>query len=176
MKRWFQRRLPREQGLVVVFAVLGALIWLSVANGRLRAQLSDWRASDSELTAQQLWLDRQQAITTQAATAVRNLEPARTYDATRLVTTVTSLAGAAGLAPAIDPPVTQRTSQFAYHQIRVSFQRASLGALLKFSDELARQAPYLSLEQIALQADRAAADTLSVTLLISATQIETATP
>ncbi len=44
-------------------------------------------------------------------------------------------------------------------------------ALLSFYDELAKQAPYLSLEQIATQTQRASPGMLDVTLQISATQI-----
>ncbi|MBI2497651.1 MAG: general secretion pathway protein GspM, partial [Opitutae bacterium] len=71
----------------------------------------------------------------------------------------------------IDPPVTQRTPQFAYHTIKVTFRRANLPALLNFYDELTKQAPYLNLESMALQTDRAAAGALNVTLQVSATQI-----
>jgi hypothetical protein len=42
---------------------------------------------------------------------------------------------------------------------------------LKFYDELAKQAPYLNLESIALQTDRSAPGALNATLQISATQI-----
>lgn len=171
MRSWFQSRNRREQLLVTLFVVLGALIWLTSASGRLRSGLAGWRSTRGDLAAQQLWLDRRQEIETQSVAAVRNLDPARTYDATKLVATVTSLSSGAGLQPSIDPPVTQRTPQFAYHNIKVTFRRANLPALLNFYDELTKQAPYLNLESIALQTDRGAAGALNVTLQISATQI-----
>lgn len=171
MKNWFQSRNRREQLLVTLFIVLGALIWLTGASGRLRTRWAGWRSTQTELGAQRLWLDRQQEIEGASTAAVRNLDPARTFDATKLVATVTSLASGAGLVPAIDPAVTQRTPQFAYHTIKVTFRRANLPALLKFYDELTKQAPYLNLESVALQTDRAAAGALTVTLQVSATQI-----
>ena len=171
MRSWFNSRNRREQVLVTLFAVLAALIWLSSASGRLRAHLAGWRSTKTELAAQQLWLDRQKEIEAQSVAAVRNLEPARTFDATKLVATVTSLASGASLQPAIDSPVTQRTPQFALHTIKVTFRRANLPALLNFYDELNKQTPYLSLESMALQTDRGAAGALNVTLQISATQI-----
>ncbi len=176
MKGWFQARQYREQVLVAVFVLLGAGIWLSSANGRLGRRLGEWRSSREDLAAQQLWLDRAEAIRKQSADAVRNLDPARTYDATRLATTVSALAGHAGLVASIDPPVTQQAGQFAYHQVRVTFSKAVLPALLKFSDELARQAPYLNLEEIVLQSGQATGDTLNATLQISATQIAPGQP
>ena len=171
MRTWFHFRNRREQLLVTFFTVMAALVWLSYGAGRLQKQIAGWRATRGDLAAQQLWLDRQQEIEAQSVAAVRNLDPARTLDATKLVATVTSLATAAGLQPAIDSPVTQRTPQFAFHTTKVTFRRANLPALLNFYDELSKQAPYLSLESVALQADRAAAGALNATLQISATQI-----
>ena len=171
MRTWFQSRNRREQLLVTFFTVMAALVWLSYGAGRLQKQIAGWRSTRGDLAAQQLWLDRQQEIEAQSVAAVRNLDPARTLDATKLVATVTSLATGAGLQPAIDSPVTQRTPQFAFHTTKVSFRRANLPALLNFYDEMSKQAPYLSLESVTLQTDRAAAGALNATLQISATQI-----
>jgi hypothetical protein len=171
MRRWFEGRHRREQVLVTLFVVLAAVAWLFSALGRLRARVDGWRSAQAALSAQQLWIDRRQDIEARSAAAVRNLDPGHTYDATKLVGTINSLATAAGLSVAIEPPQTQRTPQFAYHSARVTFRRTNLPALLNFYDELAKQAPYLNLESIALQTDRAAAGALNATLQISATQI-----
>lgn len=171
MRSWFQSRNRREQLLVTLFVILGALVWVAGAAGRLRARSAGWNSARVELGAQQLWLDRQKEIEAASGAAVRNLDPARTFDATKLVASVTSLAGGAGLQPAIDPAVTQRTPQFALHTIKVTFRRANLPALLNFYDELTKQAPYLNLESIALQTDRGAPGALNATLQVSATQI-----
>jgi hypothetical protein len=171
MKHWFQRGRRREQLLLTAFVILGALVWLLSASGRLRASWADWHATRTDLATQRLWLDRQKEIEASAGAAIRNLDPTRTYDATRLVSTVTTLATGASLSPSIDSPVTQRTPQFAFHTIKVTFRRATLSSLLSFYDELAKQAPYLNLEQIAMQTERTAPGMLNVTLQISATQI-----
>jgi len=171
VKHWFQRGRRREQLLITTFVLLGAFIWLLSALGRVKTQWTDWHFARTDLATQQLWLNRQKEIEISAGAAVRNLDPTRTYDATRLVSTVTSLATSASLTPAIDSPVTQRTAQFAYHTIKVTFRRATLNALLGFYDELAQQSPYLNLEQIAMQTERSAPGLLNVTLQISATQI-----
>ncbi len=171
MRSWFNARKRSEQMLVTLFIVMAALIWVSSGLGRLRAQITGWRSTRGDLAAQQLWLDRQKEIEAASLSAVRNLDPARTLDATKLVSTVTSLSSGASLQPAIDSPVTQRTPQFALHTVKVTFRRAVLPSLLNFYDELNKQAPYLNLEAMTLQTDRAAVGTLNVTLQISATQI-----
>ncbi len=171
MKTWFQSRNRREQLLITAFAFLGAFVWLLSVSGRFRARWAEWHSTQTEVSAQQLWLERQKEIEARAAEAVRNLDPARTFDPTRLMSTVGALASAASLTPTIDPPVTQRTPQFAFHSMKVTFRRVAPVSLLSFYDEVAKQAPYLSLEQIAMQTERSAPGMLNVTLQISATQI-----
>lgn len=171
MRNFFQKRSRREQSLLVAFTLMVALTWAVSALARIRTRWQDWSSARAEVATQQLWLDRRAEVEARAAAAVRNLDPARTYDATRLVTAVTALASQAGLQPSIDSPQTKPTPQFAYHTIKVNFRRANLNSLLTFYDELAKQAPYLNLEQIALQTDRTAPGFLSATLQISATQI-----
>ncbi len=170
MRAWFNGRSRREQLLVTLFVLLGAGIAFTSAARRLRAEVAAWRSARLEQTAQQLWLDRREEIERRAASAVSNLDPSRTYDATGLAATITRLASSAGLSPAVDPAVTQRTPQFAYHTARVTFRRASLPALLRFYDDLAREAPYLNLEQVAVLSDRAPG-VVNVTAEISATQV-----
>ena len=87
MKHWFNRGRRREQLLVTAFVLLGALVWLLSAAGRLRTQWENWHATRTDLATQRLWLDRHKEIEAAAGDAVRNLDPARTFDATRLVST-----------------------------------------------------------------------------------------
>ncbi len=171
MRAWFNQRNRREQVLLTTFILLAAAIWATAAAGRFRARLEAWRSARLEQQAQQLWIDRRDEITRRSVAAVSNLDPSRTYDATGLVSAVTTLAKNAGLAPAVDSAATQRTPDVAYHTARVTFRRAGLPAVLKFYDELARQSPYLDLNRAAIQTDRAAPGALNVTLEISATQI-----
>lgn len=171
LKRFFQTRSRREQWLITVFLLGLAAVWLADSLGRAGAAWREWRSVGAAADTQELWLGRQAQIEAAAAAAAGNLDPARTYDATRLVGAVNTLATGAGFRPQIDPAQTRRTPQFAYHTIKVTVRRASLAALLGFYDELAKQAPYLSLEQISVQAERGSQGQLTATLQISAPQI-----
>ncbi len=170
-KQWILSRTVREQTLVVVLALAASLVWLFSGLKHVKRSYADWQLSRQEHANQQLWLDRQSEIETKAAEAVKNLDPARTYDSTKLVATVTTLAAQASLTPSIDPPHTERTPQFNYHTVRVNFRRATLPSLLKFYEQFAKLAPYLNLEQITVQTDRNTPGQLGVTLQISAPQI-----
>jgi len=154
VKVWFMARLFREKLLVLAFALLGALIWLSSAGERLKAGLRSYRAAGDELAIQEIWLGNREKIEAAAAAAVKNLEPGKTYDATFLVAEILGIAGRAGLAVNTEPPRTQRSAQFAMHTVQVTSQRADMGALLRFYDELGTKAPYLGLVSISMQGDR----------------------
>jgi hypothetical protein len=171
MRRWFETRHRREQILVTVFVVLAAATWLFGSLRRLRTQVSAWRSTQAATAAQKLWLDRRDDIEQRSAAAVRNLDPAKTQDATRLLGTINSLANAAGLSVAIEPAQKQTTPQFTYNTAKVTFRRANLASVLSFYDELGKQAPYVNLESISLSTERANAGTLNAVLQISATQI-----
>jgi len=171
MKRRYQARSLREKLLILLFAAALAVWWLTLATGRLGRLVQDWRSVSAELASQRAWLDHRAAIEARAAQAAKNLEPARTLDATHLVGEVMALARQAGLAPGIDSPRTQRTPQFAYHTVEVNFRRAELGALVNFYEALNRRAPYLALEQCALSADRANPAQLNASFAIFSVEV-----
>jgi hypothetical protein len=171
MRAWFETRHRREQILVTVFVVMAALTWLFSSLGRLRRSVADWRSTQAITASQKLWLDRREDIEKRSVAAVRNLDPAKTLDGTRLQGTINSLASAAGLAPNIEPALKQVTSQFTYYNSKVSFRRANLAALLSFYDELAKQSPYLNLESITLQTERTSPGVINASMQISSMQV-----
>lgn len=173
MKTWFHAKTLRERMLVTVFILMIGAAWALTAIGRVRSHWSDWQLANADIKDQDSWLTRQAEIEQRSAEAVKNLDPAKTFDATRLVATLSTLTSSQGLGAAIDPPRSERTSQFAYHTTRVTLRRAALPALLNFQDELAKLSPYLTTEQISVETDRGAPGMLNVTLQVSATQVLT---
>lgn len=166
MKAWFLSRTLRENLLVLFLAVAIAVVWLAAAAGRLMQGWQGWHSVAVERENQRLWLGHRTAVEERTAQAVKNFEPGRTLDASHLIGEVSALAAAAGLSAGIDPPRTQRTDQFAYHTVQVTFRRAALGALVGFYEALGRRAPYLALEQCTLAADRANPAQINATFII----------
>lgn len=171
LKTWFLSRLFREKVLVFAFLLLGALIWLSSASERLQGSLREFRAAESTLATQQVWLDARPRIEEAAASAVQNLDPSKTYDSTFLVAEIMGIAGRAGLAVNTEPPRTQRSPQFSVHTVQVTTRRAELGSLLRFYQELASKAPYLGLEQISLQGDRTNPGLVNATFQVASVEL-----
>jgi hypothetical protein len=171
VKAWFVAKLLREKILVIGFVLLAALIWLSAAISHLKKARLDFKAAGAELTTQSYWLDNRVAIESAAAAAASNLDSSKTKDATFLVAEVMAMAKRAGLAVNTEPPRTLGSAQFAVHTVLVSSRRAEMSALLRFYQELASRAPYLSLEELSLQGDRSAPGLLNVNLRIASVEL-----
>jgi hypothetical protein len=170
-KAWFLGRVLREKGLVLVLVLVGAIIWLSGSAKRLGEGRRVFQVAESNLATQQIWLNNRPAIEEAAAAAVKNLDPAKTYDETDLVAQITGIAGRSGLAVNTEPPRTQRSAQFAVHTVQVTTRRAEMVSLLRFYQELASKAPYLGIEQISLQGDRANPGMVNVTLQVVSVEL-----
>lgn len=148
----FQRRSPREKGLILFFLFAAAVVWLVSVGGRLQEKWRESRVTTADLAAQDLWLERKAVIEQRALAAAGSLDPAKTLDATKLAGEVSAIASRLGLTVTVEPPQTERTGQLAYHTVQVAFRRADLAGLVKYYRELDRRAPYLALEKCQLAA------------------------
>jgi hypothetical protein len=171
MKSSFLQRSLREQLLLTVFAVFAGAIWIIAAIGHVRTQSQAWQLAQADIGAQQLWLGRQNDIEARAATAIKSLDPARTFDATRLASEISTMAREAGLSINTEPPHTTQTPQLAIHSVQVTSRRAALSALLKFYQALNQRAPYLGLEQCSLLVERNAGGLLTANLQVSSVEV-----
>jgi hypothetical protein len=172
MKRYFLTRSMREKALLVAFVSLASLAWLLSAVGRTRVAVQDARSLAAEAEETRLWLGNKTAIEAQAAKATAQLDPARTLNGARLVGELNALASQAGLAPEVSGLRSERTTQFSFHSVQVSFRRADLGALVKFYEEVSRRSPYIALEQLSLATDRGAPGSLNATFRVFATELQ----
>ncbi|HYC69601.1 MAG TPA: hypothetical protein VEB66_00235 [Opitutaceae bacterium] len=171
MKAFWTRRSRRERALILVFVTIGALIWTSSAAGRFGDRWRERRRLGVEAAAQAVWLEQKDAIEARAVQAASSLDPARTLDATELVGEVSAMAGRAGLEPAVEPPRSERSGQFAYHTVQVNVRGAGLAEIVAFYRELAGRAPYLALRECALNADRADPTELDAMFLIFSVEV-----
>lgn len=172
MKRFFFTRNLREKALLVTFVSLVAIAWLLSATGRARTRIEDWRSLRASGEEQQLWLKNRADIEARASKATAQLDPAKTLNGTRLVAEISALASQASLTAEVSGQRSERTTQFGFHSAQVTFRRAELGALVKFYEALSARSPYVGLEQVSLQADRAAPGTLNATFRVTAAELQ----
>jgi len=171
LKAYFLRRLFREKVLLVAIAVLVAGTVLSAVGRRAAAFWRTQRATTAALAEQSMWLAQRATIEAGAQQAVKNLDPARTLDDTRLVGELNALARSHGLRFTNDTPQTVSTGQFAVHTVQFNLQKADWDALKRFYLELAQRSPYIGIEQFSLQAERASPAQLNASLRVSSVEI-----
>lgn len=171
IKAFFLGRLLREKLLLVAFIGLGAVMWLSNFSRRLSTSWHAYHHATVELATQKQWLDNKKSIEAAALQAVKNLDPAKTLDDTRLVGDLSALAREYNLKFTNDTPRTERSGQFAIHTVQVTLPRADWESLMKFYVAVLHRSPYIGLEQFSLAADRANPQLLNVSLRVSSVEI-----
>jgi hypothetical protein len=170
LKAFFLGRLLREKLLLVVFVALAALIWLSNFGRRTNRFRQAQRSTSNELADQTQWLANRQVIENEAVLAVKNLDPERTLDDTRLVGELSALANDNGLKFTNDTPRTVRSGEFAVHTVRFSLPEADWESLKKFYLALTQRSPYIGIEQFTLAA-RPNPTQLNASLTVSSVEI-----
>lgn len=173
LRALFLGRLLREKLLLVVFLLIGVLMWLSGFGKRAGAFWREQRVTTSSLAEQQRWLKNESAIIQTARKAAEQLDAAKTLDGTRLLAAVSQIADEAGLKQnsVSGAQKNQSNGQFSVHSIDYAINRASWDALQKFYVALSARSPYIGIEKFALQADRADASLLTLQLTVSSVEI-----
>jgi hypothetical protein len=148
MKRFYLTRKPREKFLVLLMLVVALVIWGSLFSERLGGVMADNHRLNRLHADFRVYLDNQEIIRDRAQEGIRNLDPARTLDGTRLWGEVGALARKHGLNPSVDSPRTEPGDVFSYHTLVLSVSEADLPSLINFTGELQTRAPYVALEQV----------------------------
>jgi len=173
MKSFFFSRLLREKLLITALLGLAAAVWFSHVSRSGRLFLADWRANTTVLKTQQQWIDNSAQIQVAATKAVDHLDPSRTFNGSRLLGELTSIADQVGVrsntsGENLSP---QTTGQFSVNTVKFSVRNVDLPAILNFHAELEKRAPYIGLEQFSLVANPSNPTLLSATLNVSSVEI-----
>lgn len=170
-KAFFLSRLLREKVLLTAFAALGALMWLSNFTGRAKKAYDTAHKTTLDLKTQQLYLDKKSDIEAAALKAVKDLDPSRTFDDTRLVGELSGLARDNNLKFSNDTPRTEQSGQFAVHTVQFNLPKADWEALKKFYSQLSERSPYIGIDQFSLAADLGNPAQLNASLRVSSVEI-----
>jgi hypothetical protein len=170
LRTYFLNLLLREKILLVGFVLVFAIWWFSSFAGRAGRFARDFHHTSEDLAAQRDWLARRDDVDAASKHAIAQLDPARTLDATALQGVLNTLAASLPN-NTIDARPDERTDQFAVHTVQFSVHKAEWSALQRFYVELGKRAPYISIEQCSLIADRANPAQLNATMQISSVEI-----
>jgi hypothetical protein len=172
LRALFLLRPLREKVLIVALLTIATVWWLQDFAGRVGDFLSEQRSTSLELSDQTEWLSHQDQIFASAKQSASKLDPSRTFDETRLATTVSGLARDAGLENTTSGDAqNERSGQFSIHTIGFTVSKTDWGSLEHFYLSLQKYAPYIGIEGLSIVADRANPTLLNASLKISSVEI-----
>lgn len=173
LRALFLGRLLREKLLLVVFLLLGVLMWLSGYGKRFGAFWREQRVTTGTLAEQQRWLVNEKSISDAAKKSAERLDAAKTLDGTQLLAALSQLADETGLKKNAlsGAPKDQRGEQFSVHTVNYQINRSDWVSLQKFYVALSARSPYIGIETFALQADRTDPNLLTMALTVSSVEI-----
>lgn len=171
MKRHFLQRSVREKVLLLAFMALVAATWWTNLASRTQAVVAEWRSLLTEREVQRAWFGQSDAIAARAATAMQQLEPARTLNGPRLVAELNAMAAKSGLTAEAAGLRSETAGRFAFHSVQLSFRRAELAKFVSFYADVTQRSPYLGVERFNLSVDRGATDRLNIMLEMVAPEL-----
>jgi hypothetical protein len=154
MRRFFNHRSVRERVMMLAFALIGAAWWSVEVVDRASRQVREWHSLAREADVQRLWLEKGKTVGQRAAEVARQLDPAKTMNATQAYAELSRLAQ--GMPVEMGGQRTDRTENFSLHSLQVTIRRTDMASLLKFYTALNARTPYVGIEQCTISQDRSA--------------------
>ncbi len=172
LRAFFLGRLLREKLLLVVFVLIGVLMWLSGYSRRFGSFWREQHSTTVSLADQQRWLDNRKALEEAARKSAERLDASKTLDASRLLATVAALASEAGLRNTSSGQQTNDSNgQISIHTLPYTVNRADWDSLKKFYVALSARSPYIGIERFTLNADRANPAQLNLAITVTSVEI-----
>jgi hypothetical protein len=170
LKAFFLNRLLSEKFLLTGFLLIIAVLGFFHVFSDVRRFWFDFRNTTMILKAQRTSLDGRAETEARVKHALSQLEPSRTLDSASLQGDLNTLA--AGLpGTMIDPRPDEPADQFIKHSVQFSVRKVEWSTLQQFYIALSKRAPYISIEQCSIAAERADPNQLDATMLISSVEI-----
>lgn len=154
LRALFLRCQLREKLLLLAFALMGVVLWLSSYSRRGGQFWREERATSATLKTQAGWLAQGASIEAAAHTAAARLDDTKTLNAIRLSTTVQQLASEAGLRNYMaGATVTKTSGKISIHTLDCTIRQIGENdwlTLNKFYESLQARAPYIGIEKFSL--------------------------
>jgi len=155
MIRILQSISTRERVMLTAFVVAALLIWVSLLFERWETTGRDLGEVRREVAQQQIWIDSADLFQTQLDQALTRLDADQMLDGSDLTAFVDTYARANKLTHEMGSPQIEQGNLFTQTSLRITFRNISLEELIQFQMEVDQRRPYLTVEAIALAANRA---------------------
>ncbi|HEV8073966.1 MAG TPA: hypothetical protein VGP21_07525 [Opitutaceae bacterium] len=171
LKAFFLSRLLTEKFLLTGFLLIIALWWFSHVARRISLLGVDFRNTTMILAAQKKSLDGRANTERKVKAALSQLDPSRTLDSARLQGDLSTLATGLPAGTSIEAPRDEPADQFIKHSVQFSVRKVDWSTLQQFYVALSKRAPYISIEECSISAERTDPNQLDATMLISSVEI-----
>lgn len=154
MRAFFFRRNWRERVLLLAVLLVGTVIWLSSALGRLRELRGSLQVADGDLENQGLWLRQQSDIDARLKASIEQVRSGRSLTQAQFNQQWNALVNKHGLTARFDPASTDRKPPVAIHTVNTRLDKAELEKFLSLIDDLAVQLPLVNIDKLSIVPDR----------------------
>jgi hypothetical protein len=170
LKAFFLGRLLTEKILLTGFLLIIAVLGFFHVLRDVRGFWFDFRNTTMILKAQRASLDGRAETEAKVKRALSQLDPSSTLDSARLQGDLNTLAtGLPGTM--IDARPDEPADQFIKHSVQFTVRKVDFGTLQQFYLALSKRAPYISIEECSISAERANPAELDASMLISSVEI-----
>jgi hypothetical protein len=145
----------RERALALLVLASLLLIWMTVLLKDLGAESRNIRFQSETLETFRSTIAQENLASQLLADARAGLDTSRTFSAAQLVGQLDNIAREAELIRFdISSPSTQESEIFSFHTVRLNIKRAELAELIEFDQKIKQFAPYISLSEIQVSANK----------------------
>jgi hypothetical protein len=169
LKAFFLSRLLTEKILLAGFLLILALWGFFHVLRDVRGFGFDFRNTSMILAAQKTSLDGRANTEAKVKHALSQLDPSRTIDGAHLQDDINTLATMPN--NSIEGRPDEPADQFIVHSVQFSVRKVDWSTLQQFYVALSKRAPYITIEECSIAADRANPAELNATMLISSVEI-----
>jgi hypothetical protein len=169
LKALFLHRILTEKILLTGFLLIIMLWGLSHGFRDAGRFFGDFRNTTMILTAQKNSLDGRAQTEARVKAALSQLDPSHTLDSARLQGDLSTLATMPDTT--IDARPDEPADLFIKHSVQFSVRKVDWSTLQQFYVALSKRAPYITIEECSIAADRANPAELNATMLISSVEI-----
>ena len=170
-----KRMTVREKMLSMLFIIVMLAIWTGSWMGRLSTWNDSRITTATNLTEQDLWLERADAYADSAQSAMERLDSSKTFGAAQLSGRIDNLLRQAGLSTKadIDPVKSTQGEIFNEHTVRVQLKRITIGQMVQFNRLLRKESPYINQLNVRINANRRDREQLDVCFQIASLELIT---
>ncbi len=147
-------------------------IWLNSQIEQYRELNNARSVTRANLAEQALWLEDSENIARRLTEALELVDPARTFSSVQLSGQIDGIARASRLTADIDAVNTREGLIFNDHRVNVRLSRIKLDRLINFTERLAGEAPYITLNRLRLVANRANPEELDAQFEITSFELK----